>query len=621
MRLSNILAKQTTISLIRTGEEFWLQASCDDRPCEIGRVLERWPEAEIIRAYFPHDDMSSAEVHPQNLSELLDCFQEIQDCLQPKSRLRLQLDPGIAQLQFSEDPPANFLIRWVWGEGALHLCLPPDTAELANGWYRFGACLWQYSALSSRQLERLRHPCIKQNDLPYFLSKELPALRDAGVHAACDLAYSTEPAMDLEFTEITPECLCIQRKWNVPEDSISSTVILPGHVLSGNIVRPGLTPEQLNAMLPWEGDVCRLAGASIPQFLDDAFHRLRAWLHGDFSALQSMHRWIVPPFSWVLTASSRVVRGVGRAQAVPTACVGEDRLSAEELLKCLSQPYARLKGGWVRRRDLCTLGMNANLRLSDGTSLAPIRLSTAQLLYRGDESLAGPWLEIRCAGMPWRASSSRRAAALEHLEYLMYWGIHGGLTGGYASAAVYGPDMLASLFQRAPDARVLIVGREQDLRDFSTYCSNIPLADTEAYDAERHGQAYLLSYERMARNAVAQAVEWDVLISIEPDALGLSAADMRNSALFRLRAACRIGFFLYDPDLCPGERKSAQALFLNIPRDDALSALLIREPLRPLRLPSPCVLHPTPVAAVSETDFLPATPASEISWRHASDEQ
>ena len=124
----------------------------------------------------------------------------------------------------------------------------------------------------------------------------------------------------------------------------------------------------------------------------------------------------------------------------------------------------------------------------------------------------------------------------------------------------------------------------------------------------------------MARNAVAQAVEWDVLISIEPDALGLSAADMRNSALFRLRAACRIGFFLYDPDLCPGERKSAQALFLNIPRDDALSALLIREPLRPLRLPSPCVLHPTPVAAVSETDFLPATPASEISWRHASDE-
>ena len=111
MRLSNILAKQTTISLIRTGEEFWLQASCDDRPCEIGRVLEQWPEAEIIRAYFPHDDMSSAEVHPQNLSELLDCFQEIQDCLQPKSRLRLQVDPGIAQLQFSEDPPANFLIR------------------------------------------------------------------------------------------------------------------------------------------------------------------------------------------------------------------------------------------------------------------------------------------------------------------------------------------------------------------------------------------------------------------------------------------------------------------------------------------------------------------------------
>ena len=285
------------------------------------------------------------------------------------------------------------------------------------------------------------------------------------------------------------------------------------------------------------------------------------------------------------------------------ALIGGEEFPAPELVQMMQVPYAHLRRGWVRRVDLLTLGVDAQGKWAGKGSLKPLKLSTTQIVYRGDAKLAGPWTRMELHGALWCTSPVKQRASREHLEFLAHWGIPGGITGGYEAAAIYGVELLNSLFARDAKTRALVVGEKADLEEFKAQSGAYQALNITQYEENHENTVYLAPFDRLSGIQAVMGTPWDLVLLIEPDILYTPGRKAALENITAVNAACRIGFYVTGPAVWGNDAQFIQKSALGLGAIETVLPHLIQNPRALTPLPSPFVFSPSSVAPAPDSGY------------------
>lgn len=603
MGISRLFYKDTHLALLRRGEQFVLTLSYADQPATRDEILWRWPEVELVAPYFQGEDASEADIPIGKLPGLLNTLADVESKCARIKKLIFYIQPEVKRVRVQSAPPPEFCLTYKWADGNLSRSYPEGVVELPDGWYRLGDVYWCFPTLSAIDQQRIRRKTIEKHELLEFLQRDLSAYAGAGVRYTCDLHFDTIPALELVIESIENNEVVIRRKWNAPPEHIDGDFALEGYVVAGRTLRPGIRPQVLASHLTFDGDVASLRGIAIARFLDEHYQAVTPWITGGMKQLEAAHSFLKPPYEWILVASAKPVHGIGQASAQPMALIGGEEFPAPELVQMLQVPYAHLRRGWVRRVDLLTLGVDAKGKWVGKGSLKPLRLSPAQIVFRGDAKLAGPWVRMELRGAPWCTSLVKQRAAREHLEFLTHWGIPGGITGGYEAAAIYGVELLNSLLARDAKTRVLIVGEKADLEEFKAQSGAYQALNISQYEENRENTIHLAPFDRLSGTQAIAGVTWDVLLLIEPDVLYTPGRKAALENIAAVNAACRIGFYVASPAEWNNDTQFTQKAVLGLGAMETVLPHLIQNPRALTALPSPFVFSASSIAPATDSGY------------------
>ena len=577
---SRVFNKPAQVSLIREGQTFFLRFLYDNRPATYAEVLEKWQELGALDRFIGETGQSSVAIKLSAVDSLKAALRELRYKYASQNKLNFYISAEVEAAQMSETAPDGFVVQYAREGDGLRRQLPAGTVELEEGWMRLNHRYWRFERLSDAQLAGFRRDVIDCQSLITFLKRDVQEYTDAGVPIHTEIAYQDNPAVEVLITSFGATSLELQPIWHIDYKDIDESFTLTDYVLANNVVYPGLPPSQLQTVIPNLNQSSRLEGCDAARFLDERYNAWKGHMIGDLAAFEAVHRWIIPPYQWVLIARAKELHGIGRAYAHPYASIGGEEFSVEQLQEMLKQPYVRIASGWVRNRDLLSLGMDENALMEDGTPMKPIRLDADLLLHRGGRKIDAPFSAMRLDGEPWRDQGDKHSCVRDHLDFLLHWGINGGLIGGYEAMAAYGLPMIFRFRMDHRDATVLVVGSKADcdaLRETSPFFGN-------ALSGER---ARMLSYaEYITKDTEVLNTRWDLVCLIEPDVELVRASSAMVQAVASLKAACKIGFF-WDTPSGNAERMSLASMILGYRGKQELVDLLVRDSRKPKPLPEP----------------------------------
>ena len=570
LRLFN---KDTQILLTFSEPDILIRCFYGGAAAPVGTVIDRWPELEGLRAFFQRDTAAQCMVPPGRLDEARGLLGRLAG--RQQRNLRITVDDRAAALIVRESAPEDFFIRYERDGDGLKRVLPGSVRELTDGWLLRGFELWHYPGLDRDGLLLIRKERFSREELLGFVRDVLPAFRRAGVRAQSAVEYDPVPAVRLTLHSVAPDRAGVRPNWAVPPASVDESLAIPGHVLSGGSLRPGIPPGDLKKALTDAEKDAVLRGEALGTFLDRRYIPWKPWIDGDTAAFEATHRWIDPPYCWILSVRQGLTRGVGRPVASPVACVGRERLTVQALIEARKGEYCRFPSGWTRRRDLDTLGLDEAGLFIGKISARPFRLDAELLVHCGGAKLDGLWRGMVIDGDTFAVGGGKHACAGKHLKYLIRWGLNGGLTGGYEAFAAYGLPVLREHAAKYPDCRILVLASP---------------GDAEALGRSHpSGDIRIDTYDRAASSGQDTA-RWDILTLIEPET-GYDDPAARHAVeqTAKIRTACRL-FFPYRSgrDLGDGPGRWIAAL-AGFRQASDLPGLLIRDCRETAALPAPFV--------------------------------
>ena len=368
-------------------------------------------------------------------------------------------------------------------------------------------------------------------------------------------------------------------------------------------MRPGVRPSVLSQHLRFEGDVAVLRGIEIARFLDGPYQELKPWCLRGTDTLEKAHVFVKPPYEWILVASVDPERGIGRPTAYPTALIGGEEFSVDALTQLLRTPYVRIAAGWLRRKDLFTLGMDAKGKWTGKGRLKPMCLTPERVVCQGGTRLSGPWNRMEMRGAAWLSPTAKQRAAREHLSYLVHWGISGGIAGGYEAAAVYGVEMLGGLFAAHARVKILVVGDRTDVDEFMVLSGGYQALSVQQYETDRENAVYCVSTDKLAKMPTAQEVLWDLLLIIEPDILYTPGRKAALQEIGVLKARCRLGFYAKEFAGWDADMIRAQKNALRLDTADSALRFLVQNPRAVAAPPPPFAFTASMPAPASDSGF------------------
>lgn len=603
MGISRLFYKDTHLALMKRGEQFVLTLSYADQPATRDEILWRWPEVEVIEPYFQGEDASEADIPFNKLGDLLNTLTDLEAKCARIKKLVFYIQPEVRRVRIQNAPPPEFCLTYKWADGKLSRSYPASVVELPGGWYRLGDVYWRFPTLSAIDQERIRRTTIEKHELLEFLQRDLSAYAGAGVRYACGLHFDTIQALELVIESIESGQVQIRMKWNAPPEHIDRDFDLAGYVIAGRTLRPGIRPDVLASHLKFDGEVATLKGIEIARFLDEHYQAVKPWITGGVKLFEAAHSFLKPPYEWILVAGAEPAHGVGRAFAQPVALIGGEEFPTSELVQMMQVPYAHLQRGWVRRVDLLTLGIDTKVKWNGKGNLKPVRLTPAQIVFRGDAKLTGPWTRMELRGALWCASPVKQRAAREHLEFLTYWGVPGGITGGYEAAAIYGVELLNSLLARDAKAKVLVVGEKADLEEFKAQSGAYQALNVSQYEENRENTIYFAPFDRLSGAQAIAGATWDVLLLIEPDILYTPGRKAALENITAVNAACRIGFYVTGPSVWGNDAQFIHKAALGMGAMDNALPYLIQIPRALTPLPPPFVFSPSSVTPTTDSGY------------------
>ena len=284
------------------------------------------------------------------------------------------------------------------------------------------------------------------------------------------------------------------------------------------------------------------------------------------------------------------------SEAAPLLRLGNRRYAAEEVSRCMDREYILLGGQWARRRDIEALGIFPLGSYAGGEKIGNIKLKAGELLRRGSGRLSGGDFAALFSSMEgdlslWLERGSKEAVFSAHLEFLLAWGLSGGVAhNGHREQAAFLVDWLSALAARDGEdslsALCLIEKRYYELY--------LPPFFSRLKDLQAAGgsQVKLGFYEELAPGP-ARRNRTDILILVEPEEAPLW--ETLGGALQNIRAGAVLGIFS-DPWALFRGRSAAEARNLFGIKESGLEQYLIRDTSLPLALPRFDFPPPSPPA-------------------------
>lgn len=586
--ISRIFNKSAQISLVREEQVFYLLAYYDETLSPIDAVAEKWIELKELEALAGDQKALRNKVPISRFTKIYSCICRLKDQCAGNKKISVYIPAEIEEVQILPSAPDWFAVSYLRRENELVRTLPENVIELEDGWLCHQNTYWKYERLNADEVLSFRKASIPIEEWVNFAKNDLPVYRAAGMNINSCIEYNNCPALKLEIQKYAEETAEIRVTWEIEPETIDESVCLEEHVLSMNRVLPGLRPSVVKEVFPEQLNV--LSSLQLASFLDRKYTAWEKWFSAIPSEFEKIHSWIEPPYTWKLVARSKLIRGVGKAYAYPIACIGENKLSLEELKMAMRNPYARLHGGWVRKDDLLTLGMNEDGYRPDGTEVKPVRLNAALLLHNGGSKLGSFWSAMERDGAEWVASGGKHICAGKHLRYLLHWGINGGLACGYGGMTAYGIPLLSWISKTERNCKILLLGSKEDIRelrdDYLYLESLLKEQDFKWYD-----------YETAFHNEGLKRKRWDLLLLIEPDVYTSEQEKMFIRTMAATSASCKIGFFA-KPLQNDREMQRWAASLLGYGTEIALMDLLVRNHRKPKPLPERYVFQPQKIEKV-----------------------
>lgn len=490
------------------------------------------------------------------------------------------------------DPPDSFRVDYAWsgtdGEAIQHVS--HEARYIGDGWFFSPLGYWFVRHTTNRDDHWLRRRKVSGRELVVLAARRGPSWQKRDVPYNCAIRYRNSPALTVEVREVSEVTVEISTTWRVDTTRVSAISGLEGYVVYNNELIPGVTPDQAFGPVIGRQQVSCIRGDGIPQMLTDVWPVLSRFARGKVAELERMHRIVDGVAELVLSIRSDSSGGIGRALAIPMVQIGKHRLPALPMSEQLAEnvQYVRTPSGWAPRSMLETAGLGPDGRAQDGTPLAPLELSPAELLSRGSYRCEGPWKRIEAPSVEPPTERSHIETAQEHLEYLLTWGLPGGVTCGMQTVGVQVRRVLSALVKRSSNLRILVVGKKKLLKRIQPTWSETFRQRFMGYKSDPDFQPDATGITAVASTVLSKTPEirdanWDLLVLLNADDMVKSSRSGLYDSLTKCKSRLRTAVFKNLEWQESDSKRDAMAHVLRVSNRDADACWrhLVRDPFEP----------------------------------------
>lgn len=526
--VSLFLLGQHSLELLKEGEHFFLRAFSSGQPVNLPALMERYRTADWLVQFLGNRSGPYAIA----LSQLATV----------KSILKADLDKQLAitiapeaDAMLEVAQPAGFQLAWRWSYSRDGLVPESNATYYGDGWFLQDERYWHMDGLLPDDAEWLDKSLICGQEILGFLGDVLPAWQERGLPALSRVNLNEDPVLNLVVKKIDHELITVAVSWDEPSALIFSPSGLPGHVLTGHSIRPGVPLERIACWLADDEQSIDLKGEDIPRFLQ-ALGPALVCLGEGREKVESIHMLHSEPVELVLDVRCEQVNGLGSVQAVPVACCGDLCMKAEALSQCMDEEteFLRVRNGWVPATAVTAAGIGRFGRALDGSALGPLTLTPEEIMGRTSSRLTGPWSRINFPSILLPVGETPEENARLHLDFLLQYGISGGIVGPVRQFGRQLLSTLAGFTMANSDSRVLVIGTKTSL---AVAAKGMGEAVAARFDggisdpAIDHINGLVLATPKaLDIRPELSKQEWDILALLDADSLVKS----RTTKLFRL---------------------------------------------------------------------------------------
>jgi hypothetical protein len=327
-----------------------------------------------------------------------------------------------------------------------------------------------------------------------------------------------------------------------------------------------------------------LRGDEIPRFVETRPRLIYRFAGTALRKLLAEDSVFIPGGELSLILSAR--RGRGQVRARPLIAWGGRRYEGAEISAMLDRDYLLLDDLWARRTDIEKTGLFPLGFYAGGGAVEDVKLSAPELIRRGGGRFAGFFAGLEADTGLWLDRGSRETLFAAHLNFLLAWGLSGGL---------------------------IFPGHREQARLLAAWLGGLPRPlKTLTLVEKRYADLYLAPQALELRERLAFYEDlplpegkffWDLLILVEPEEVLLNDADKTPredffSRIAGINAGQRLGIFSDGWGITEGPAANRiRALFGLRGEAAEITDRLFRDPARPLPLPAfqfppPAILRP-----------------------------
>lgn len=558
MALKNLFVRDTRIIISWEERYAKIQLVYNDLVAPIKTIVEHWERFEMLKKYFTDDNASYAIINPSQFTEAMKSVEDLKAEYGANKKMCFIIDDTVQNMKALEAAPEGFIIKYNLSGSDLIRELPAQATECDDGWSVWkNSFIWHLPKLSAQDLKGFRRAKITREELIKFLQEDLPKYREAGQETECDIGITDENACTIDIGRVERDSIHLTVNWTVPLDSIDPEFDMFGYILSNNTVYSGLNPLEIEQHCPNVSGRNGLSFNKIAAFLDNAYPRWKPWITGNKEQFEAMHRWLTPPFYSFLKVNTKETNGIGQAYGKPYILIGNECLSSTIVKQALASDYYHLREGWIRSKDLKS-AINSKIVEDPDSAMNIVELDQHQILHSGDSVLKEKWQDIFVdENIQWYAGGTKPSIASAHFDYLIKWGVDGGISGGYETFMSYGLPYLIQ-FLKVNEIKPVILIDSEYKASISTILESVPILDKS--------NAEVYTYNHLSE---CKLYNPRICIVIEP-------AASASEEITTIMDTCEICLFFpkQHPTQYNEEEKALMARLLGTEHDDDLNYLI-----------------------------------------------
>ncbi len=468
-----------------------------------------------------------------------------------RKRFEVHLTEKVERLQ-AISIPNGFEVRYAWADEqkcCRKMMTPDGVVHLGAGWFIYQDWYWRIEKTNREDDEWLHKEEITGQGIIDLLTRKVPEWKERALPYTCTIKYTEEPLFRIQIKDVSDHTVELAVRFSAEAESAKEIPSLGNFVIVDDTIMPGLAPARAFRTVLNKTGYYRLKNEDIPLFMMSVWPKVRKWTDGEKNELRTRHK-VIPGCELLLSLVREEVNGVGVVFAIPELICGDFRARAEEISKEISnhKRFVRIDPGWIPIQKLRQLGIGPLGRTVDGSSLSRILLTPAEVLNRGSNRLRGPWTRIESSELRFPEGEDVEDTARLHLEFLRTWGLPGGIIGRPERDETVFWNMFASLLQRSPETRILLVATKKDLDGFGRLWETI---SATRFDGNRKDPEFrasvkgvvLATPKALEATPALTSLKWDIVCLFQADLLVKSGSSRLFKSLVKCRKALTLGLF------------------------------------------------------------------------------